>query len=104
MYDYILSKQAEEDISSAMQYITEVLCNRHAANALFEKIEATIAKACEFPLSYPTSEYYYIHDINIRHAVINNYVLFYEIKDSDQTIAVLRFLMARMNFENIPIK
>ena len=103
-YSFIVSKPAESDIVSAMRYITETLHNQKAANDLFDKISSAIDNACEFPYSNVTSEYFFISDDKIRHIVIGNYVLFYEIQDDEKRIAVLRFLLARMDFSKIQIK
>ena len=99
-YSYIISKQAVEDIESTMQYITENLCNQKAANDLFEEIVKTIDIACEFPLSFPTSGYYFIQDQNVRHTVIGNYILFYEIRETEKRIEILRFRFSGIYFSN----
>ena len=98
-YSYIISKQANNDIESTLKYINDNLCNPKAASDLFTEIEKTINIACEFPLSFPTSEYYYIQDQNVRHTIIGNYVLFYEIRDSENRLEILRFRFSGINFK-----
>ena len=98
---YFITKLAERDIESAIKYIAETLHNQKAANDLFDKIEKAIENACFFPYAYSSSEYFFIHDLNVRHIIIDNYVLFYEVKDDK--IIVMRFLLAKIDFSKITI-
>ena len=90
-YTYYLTPLAEQDIDSALDYITIQLCNGQAAIALLDKIESTIDTACAFPFSFDDCKCYLIDDKNIRHVPIENFVLIYEIKEEAKHINVLRF-------------
>lgn len=66
--------------------------------------EQAIQNICSFPYSYPDCTYYLIGDENIRHAIIENYVLIYEVKDEEKQINILRFRYTRMNLTKLVIK
>lgn len=55
------------------------------------------------PFSFPDCSYYMIDDKTIRHSVIGNYVLIYEVSESDNLIKILRFLYGSMDISNIDV-
>ena len=102
-YEYKFTELAEEDLESALEYISKQLCNAKAATELLSKTNKTIENICLFPYSYPDCTYYLISDEKIRHAIVDNYVLIYEIKDEEKQINILRFRYTRMNLTTIVI-
>lgn len=94
-YDYIITKPAKKDIDETINYISEQLCNKQAAKNLLEEIYNTLGKICVFPKSYPSCTNFFIDNINIRHAIIKNYYLVFEIFDNK--IIVLRFKYSKQN-------
>lgn len=95
---------AEQDLDSALNYISEQLCNIKASNDLYAKIENTISNICAFPRSSHDCKCYLINDENIRCSLVNNYALIYEILEDEREIHILRFVYARMDLYNITIK
>ena len=102
-YNYKLTPLAEEDIESALTYISGQLFNGKAADDLLTKIENTIGRICDFPYSFADCSYFLITDENIRHAVIDNYVLVYEIIGEEKQINILRFRYAKMNLTKMSV-
>ena len=100
-YTYYLTPLAEQDIDSALDYITIQLCNEQAAIALLDKLESTIDTACAFPFSFDDCKCYLIDDKNIRHVPIENFVLIYEIKEEAKHINVLLFRYAKMDLKRL---
>lgn len=96
-YTWKLTSLAEEDIDSALYYITEKISNKAAAERLFSALNKKIDHICEFPESYPGCEYYFINDMNYRHAVIGNYILFYRVCEEKEQIEILRFIYSGRN-------
>lgn len=103
-YSFKFTPLAEEDIGSALVYISQKLFNVKAADDLFAKIENAIAHICEFPYSFADCSYFLINDLNIRHANIDNYVLVYEVLEDAKQINVLRFVYAKMDLSRLNIK
>lgn len=103
-YQYKFTELAEKDLESALEYISDQLCNAKAASELLSKTDKTIENICLFPYSYPDCTYYLIGDESIRHAIVDNYVLIYEVKDEEKQINILRFRYTRMNLAKLVIK
>lgn len=103
-YNYKITLLAKQDILSAVEYITEQLSNTKAASDLLSKTEQTIKTICEFPYSFADCSYFLISDEHIRHAVIDNYILVYEIVESVKEIRVLRFRYAKMDLTKLNSK
>ena len=103
-YNYKITLLAKQDILSVVEYITEQLSNTKAASDLLSKTEQTIKTICEFPYSFADCSYFLISDEHIRHAVIDNYILVYEIVESVKEIRVLRFRYAKMDLTKLNSK
>ena len=91
-YRYELTPLAISDIDEALDYISEKLLNPSAADKLYQGIQRELASICDSPYAFPDCSYYLIDDENIRHCVVGNYILIYEISQLDKVINVLRFL------------
>ena len=102
-YNYQLTPLAEQDIDSALAYITETLCNGQAAVKLLDDIENAIATICEFPYSSADCKLFLVQDENIRHVLVDNYVLVYEIKEEEKQLNLLRFRYTRMDLTKLVI-
>ncbi|MGM9971133.1 MAG: type II toxin-antitoxin system RelE/ParE family toxin [Anaeroplasmataceae bacterium] len=95
IYNYEFTKLAINDIDETLNYITNKLCNKKAADDLMKDIEKCIQNICIFPMGYPNCKYFYIKDESIRYAVINNYILVYKIFKSK--IIFIRFKYSKQN-------
>ena len=102
-YNYYWTPLAKTDIDEVLSYISSNLNNPIAANNLLSKVETTINNICLFPYSYSDCSFFMIHDKNIRHARIDNYILFYEIDESKLSINILRFRYFAMDFSKIEL-
>ena len=58
---------------------------------------------CDSPYSSPNCSYYLIDDENIRHCVVGNYILIYEISQSKIVIKVLRVLYGGRDISHMGI-
>ena len=103
-YTFRLTPLTEQDIDSALNYIAKNLCNAKAAADLYLEIESAIDTICAFPRSSSDCLCFLIHDENIRHVPIDNYVLIYEIVDELKEIRILRFRYSKMNLKNVELK
>ncbi len=95
-YRFRLTPLAEQDIDSALVYISETLCNGKAAIDLLDKIAHAIETICEFPYSAADCKLFLVTDEMIRHIPVENYVMIYEIKD-EKSVNILRFRYTRMD-------
>ena len=100
-YSFRLTPLAEQDIDSVLAYITETLCNAKAAIDLLDKIEHAIETICEFPYSATDCKFFLVADENIRHVLVGNYVIIYEINEDEESIKILRFCYTRMDLSSL---
>lgn len=103
-YSFSFTPLAFQDLDDALAYISEQLSNPQAATELLEEVEHTLASVCEFPYAFSDCSVYLISDQNIRHAMVKNYVLVFEINEDKGKIIVLRFGYARTDMAHTSMK
>ena len=103
-YRYKLTPLALSDIDDALGYISGKLSNPAAADKLYRSLMKEIDSILDGPFRFPDCSYYLIDDENIRHSVIGNYVLIYEIDENGCLIKFLRFLYGGRDIANMSIK
>lgn len=100
-YRYKLTPLALSDIDDALGYISGTLSNPTAADRLYHSLLKEIDSIVDGPFSFPDCSYYLIDDGNIRHSVIGNYVLFFDVDEKGHLIKFLRFLYGGMDIANM---
>ena len=103
-YSFSFTPLGYQDLDDALAYISEQLSNPQAATELLEEVEHTLASVCEFPYAFSDCSVYLISDQNIRHVMVKNYVLVFEIKEDEGQIIVLRFRYARTDMVHTSMK
>lgn len=103
-FTFAFTPLAEQDIDSALDYISENLRNLKAARDMLTRIEKAIERACTVPYGFPDCAVYFITDKKIRHVTIDNYLLIYEIDEEKKRLNILRFRYAKMNLEGLRTK
>lgn len=103
-YRYKLTPLALADIDDALCYIGEKLSNPSAAGRLYRSLIEEIDAISYRPFSFPDCSHFLIDDANIRHSVIDNYVLIFEIDEKDSLIKILRFLYGRRDISDIIVR
>ena len=103
-YQYKFTPLAYSDLDNALDYISEKLLNPNAANNLFHAVQREIRSICSNPYAFPDCSNYLIDSQTIRHAIVGNYILIFEVYDSEKTISILRFLYGRMDIPNMTVK
>ena len=103
-YSFSFTPFALQELDDALSYISEQLSNPQAATELLAELEHTLASVCEFPYAFSDCSVYLISDQTIRHAMVKNYVLVFEISESEGSIIVLRFRYARTDMAHTSMK
>ena len=88
---------AQADMEQIFEYIAVELCNPTAAIGQINDFERALNNVCAFPESclYICNEY--VKDKTLRKLVVNNYIIFYRVKDEE--IQVIRVLYGMRNYE-----
>lgn len=100
-YSYIVGATAKKDIRSTINYITNKLHNKDAAQALFSNIKLKITDMCKNPMASLNCEIYDIYDETIRHCNVENFVIIFKIDNENKKIDILRFLHSKRNITEI---
>ena len=101
MYRVQFTEPAEEDLLGAIQYISEVLKSPSAAGKLLSDTETRLKTLEETPLGFPLVRDEYLAREGIRSLGVNNYLVFYVVKENEGLVSVIRYLYARRDWTNI---
>ena len=91
-----ISPLAQADMEKIFEYITVELCNPTAAIGQINDFERALNNVCAFPESCPYICNEYVKDKTLRKLVVNNYIIFYRVKDEE--IQVIRVLYGMRNY------
>jgi toxin ParE1/3/4 len=93
-YSVLLYPSAEKDIYETKDYFTNVL--KASPNPLFEKVLYEIGLLESNPYIYPLLKDQYLNQLGYRMIPIDNFLLFYIIKDHE--VQIHRFLYGKRNY------
>jgi len=101
MYNIDVSINAERDIMEAINYIDEELQDRTAAENLLDEVEKAIYSLTDMPKRYPLANDDILAGWGIRVFPINNYLVFYIVREQTKTVVIERFLYKRRDWSSI---
>ena len=89
-YSFELSPLSAENIASIIDYISNKLMNKKAANDIIELLYDKIKKITYFPHSYPIYENsVFKNEQNIRKANAKSFLIFFKIDENDKKIIIV---------------
>ena len=88
---------ARIDMEQIFEYISVDLSNPSAALKQINDFEKAFDTVCVFPESCPLINNEYVKDKSLRKLIVNNYIVFYRIKDHE--IQVIRVIYGMRNYE-----
>ena len=97
-YELKIFPLAKQDMEQIFEYIAVELCNPTAAIGQINNFEKALENICFFPESCPYISNEYVKDKTLRKLVVNNYIIFYRIKNSE--VQVVRVLYGMRNYED----
>ena len=95
MYKINITKPAENDIISCTKYIAVELQNITPANNLLDSIEKSIFSLNEMPYRCPQVSDLILSNQGLRFIQIENYLLFYTIREEIKTVVIQRFFICK---------
>lgn len=90
---------AQLDMEQIFEYIAVELANPTAALGQIDDFEKAFENICLFPESCPYISNEYVKEKFLRKLVVNNYIVFYRVKDNE--IQVIRVLYGMRNYESL---
>ena len=103
-YSVVFTQHALADLRLAADYIEYDLCNVTASHKLVQNFFAQGDSLEIFPGMGSLCNDEYLQSLEIRFVPVNNYLLFYIVREGARTVYVLRFLYSRRNWQNILCK
>ena len=100
-YTLHITRKAEADLNSAVNYIEFTLLNPQAADDLLDKVEKEISKLSHMPQIHKLVDDTILNAWGIRFIVINNYMAFFTIDEQSKTVYIVRFLYCKRNWIEI---
>lgn len=101
MYQIIITEPAELDIAEATRYIAKELQNPAAANSLLDDIENSIASLKNMPERHAIIKNERLLSLGFRYLAVNNYLVFYIIREDTKSVTIERFLHCRRDWNHI---
>lgn len=92
---------AYEDLDAIDDYIGKTLDNPSAAKRLLEKMERSLHRLKQFPRLGAEVEDIYLASRGYRKLVVENYLIFYIIHETQQEIVVMRILYGAREYRNL---
>lgn len=100
-YNIKFTPKAAEDLDEIYSYISTKLFAEMAAVNLMNKIESSIMRLKEFPLSCSYVIDKPLRNKGYRKLIIENYIVFYLVNEKESQIIIMRILYGASNYENI---
>lgn len=100
-YQIYITSAAERDIMRAADYIEFNLKNPDAANNLLDIAAEQIKSLSYLPEKFRLVDDPVLASWGIRFIIINNYLAFYMIDESNKMVVVVRFLYQKSNWTSI---
>jgi plasmid stabilization system protein ParE len=91
------SDRYEEDLDSALDYITNTLYSPKAALRMLQKTRDIISLIKENPYNFPLYHNKHIAGKGYRYAIIGNYLMFYRISEERKITTIESFIHGQMN-------
>ena len=101
MYHINITQPAEYDIKEAVKYITEQLLNPIAAGKLLDDAERAIFSLNDMPHRFALVKDDDLARLEFRFMPVNNYLIFYIIREETKTVVIQRFLYGRRDWATI---
>ena len=100
-YGIHITRAAERDLNSAVDYIEFVLFNPQAADALLDEAEMKIGELSIFPERFSLVDDPVLKAWGIRFTLVKNYIAFYVVSEENRTIYIVRFLYGKRDWITI---
>ncbi|MBR4472633.1 MAG: type II toxin-antitoxin system RelE/ParE family toxin [Oscillospiraceae bacterium] len=100
-YEVRITRAAERDLNSSVDYIEHVLLNAQAADTLIRETERAINELTTFPAKNAVVDDPVLKAWGIRFVIIRNYLAFYIISEEEKRVDIVRFLYGKRDWISI---
>lgn len=100
-YKIEIENVAERDMYNILSYITEILKEPASALRIYKSLKEQIGKLSTMPARNRVVDDQPYSSIGVRRLFVENYVVFYIIDETEQTVHVIRVLYNRREWQSI---
>ncbi len=100
-YSIKLTLKANEDLDGIFGCISTELFNTDAAESLMGKLENSILRLQDFPLSCNLVADQILKDKGYRRLIVDNYVIFYVVDEIERRVVTMRALYGRQKYQDV---
>ena len=100
-YIVLIAEKAKNDMYEITRYISEDLLNAVAASRVLQKFEDAIAGLSNMPERHEKVRDEWAQSRQIRKLLVDNYIIFYTIEESEVKVNVIRILYMRRDWINL---
>lgn len=100
-YDLRLTPKASDDLDEIYEYIPNNLHNLKAAVRLMSEMETNLLRLKDFPLSGSLRNDEFLRKKGYRKLIVENYIVFYLVNESEKQVVVMRVLYGSRKYENL---
>ena len=100
-YTVRIAERAQRDIEEAADYLEYALKNPQAADSLLDELDSVLSGLEELPERYPPARDEILASWGIRFVRIRNYLAFFTVDQTEETVHIVRFLYGKSNWITI---
>jgi addiction module RelE/StbE family toxin len=100
-YTVLIAEKAKNDMYEITRYISEDLLNTVAASRVLQKFEDAIVGLSTMPERHEKVRDEWAQSRQIRKLLVDNYIIFYTIDESEVKVNVIRILYMRRDWINL---
>ena len=100
-YNIVFTKCFNDELSDALDYISQNFDNPSAANKILNKLSDKISLIADNPVLFPLYHDDELAGKGVRYTVISKYLLFYEVNEAKKSVELLHFIYGNRNIPDM---
>lgn len=97
VFQVVITEPAEHDLQAIIDYVSKELQNPLAAQTLLAKISNNVHHLKTLPKRFPLVNDIILANQGIRKAIVDRYLIFYTVSESNKRVTIIRILYAKRN-------
>ena len=101
MYNLVIADSAEYDLEKIISYFTDTLIAPVAASRFLDAVYECYDNLENFPFMYEQCRNPKLKNAGYRRAIIDSYVLIYEVQEENKSVVVHHFFYGRQEYSKL---
>ncbi|WP_316637982.1 type II toxin-antitoxin system RelE/ParE family toxin [uncultured Ruminococcus sp.] len=100
-YNVKIEPEAQEDLFSIVDYISQILHEPVVAANIYQRIKEQISLLSDMPKRHKLIDIEPYCSIGVRTLLVKNYTVYYNVDDDKRTVHIIRVLYNRREWQDI---